>query len=440
MKLNVPTNIAVLMSAIVIASLGACTVNSTANVLEPMPPSQGAFSTGVYRNLFQESNKELSEAQIENKLTETWNQFFESSDENKRLYYPAGSNTNGSLAYILDINDNDVRTEGMSYGMMIAVQMDKQSHFNAIWNWAKTNMQYGTGASKDYFSWHCRPDGSKLDSNSAPDGEEYFAAALFFAAGRWGNGAGIYNYQAEANTILNVMLHKEDMNGGIVGSISNMFGKANQVVFVPSTNANLNGFTDPSYHVAAFYDLFSQWASGYTDQKADRARWTTIANTSRNELFAKAVHPITGLSPSYSNFDGTPRQLNPNDGNDNYSYDAWRVAMNWGVDYAWFAKTENEKAWADRIQAFMDGEGVNTFHNVYTLAGVAQDNYRDSGHVGMVATASLAATNARAYKFTQALWEAPIPTGRYRYYSGLLYFFGLLNNAGHYKIYTPKNI
>jgi endo-1,4-beta-D-glucanase Y len=440
MKSKISNTICKLIGAIMISSLSACAVNSNPSLTEPMPPSQGAFSTGVYRNLFQEWNSELSQTQIQNRLNDTWNQFFESADDNKRLYYPAGSNANGELAYILDIADNDVRTEGMSYGMMIAVQMDKRSHFNAIWNWAKTNMQYATGASKDYFSWHCRPDGSKLDSNSAPDGEEYFAAALFFAAGRWGNGAGIYNYQAQANTILNVMLHKEDQNGGIVGGISNMFGVANQVVFVPSTNANLNGFTDPSYHVAAFYDLFSQWASGYKDKQADRARWTTIANTSRNQLFKASTHPITGLNPNYSNFDGTPKQLNPNDGNDKYAYDAWRVAMNWGVDYAWFAKQDLEKAWADRLQAFMDSEGVNSFHNVYTLAGVAQDNYHDSGHVAMLATAGLAATHARAYKFTQALWEVQIPTGKYRYYSGLLYFFGLLNNAGQYKIYKPNGI
>ncbi len=440
MKFKASNHFFQLIGAIMISSLSACAVNSKPSVLEPIPPSQGAFSTGVYRNLFQESNSSLSQAQIQTRLVDTWNQFFESTDDNQRLYYPAGSNSNGALAYILNPADNDVRTEGMSYGMMISVQMDKQTQFNAIWNWAKTNMQHASGSSQGYFAWHCSPEGTKLDNNAAPDGEEYFAMSLFFAAGRWGNGAGIFDYQAQANNILNVMLHKEDMNGGIVGGISNMFGTANQVVFVPSTNANLNGFTDPSYHVAAFYDLFSRFAAGYTDQQSDRARWASIASTSRNELFGKAVHPSTGLSPNYSNFDGTPKQLNPNDGNNNYAYDAWRVAMNWAVDYAWFAAQDLEKTWADRIQTFMDKEGINSFHNVYTLTGVAQDNYHDAGHIGMLATASLAATNARAYKFSQALWEAQIPTGKYRYYSGLLYFFGLLNNAGAYKIYAPKNI
>lgn len=80
---------------------------------------------------------------------------------------------------------------------------------------------------------------------------------------------------------------------------------------------------------------------------------------------------------------------------------------------------------------------MDSFSNVYTVAGVAQDNYHDSGHVAMVATAGLAATQPRAYDFTRALWEAPKPSGQYRYYSGLLYLFGLLNNAGQYRIYPP---
>jgi endo-1,4-beta-D-glucanase Y len=441
-----------LFGSLLAASLSAC---STAPATEPTvgdnegaimalatpnPPATGAFYSGVYRNLFKEWNSALTTAQIDGKINAAWDQFFVSTDNNKRLYYPAGSNGNGALAYILDVGNNDVRSEGMSYGMMISVQLDKKIHFDAIWNWAKTNMQHASGSRKGYFAWHCQTNGTKLDNNPASDGEEYFAMALFFAAGRWGNGSGIYNYQAEANNILNVMLHKQDMNGGVVDGMTNMFSQYNQVVFVPNTGGNLHLFTDPSYHVPAFYELFSKWASGYTSQSSDRSRWTTITGASRNYLFDKAAHPTTGLSPDYSGFDGVAKQLNPNDGHDKYAYDAWRVAMNWGVDYAWFAAQANEKTWADRIQAFMDSKGVATFSNVYTLAGVAQDSYHDSGHVAMLASASLAATQPRAYKFVEALWNAPIPSGTYRYYSGLLYFFGLLNNSGKYRVYKPAGL
>jgi len=402
------------------------------------PPTTGAYSSGMYRNLVSEAGVT---ANIATRLNNTWDQFFTSTDNNKRLYYPAGSNSDGELAYIYDANDNDVRSEGMSYGMMIAVQMDKQPAFDALWNWSKTYMQQSSGDYQDYFAWHCRTDGTKIDQNPAPDGEEYLAMSLLFAAGRWGNKTGIHNYQKEANDILNVMIHKEDMNGGVVGGVTNMFNDYNQVVFVPSTDSGLNSFTDPSYHVAAFYDLFSQWASGYTDRTADRARWASIADASRYYLFDQAANSSTGLSPDYSEFDGTPKSLNSNDGHDNYAYDAWRVSMNWAVDYAWFAKVDNEKVLVDRLQSFMESKGVSTFNNTYTVGGQALDTYRDSGHVAMLATSSLASTQVRGDKFVQELWNSTqIPSGQYRYYSGLLYFMGLLHTSGNFRIYKPSGV
>ena len=112
--------------------------------------------------------------------------------------------------------------------------------------------------------------------------------------------------------------------------------------------------------------------------------------------------------------------------------------MNWAMDYAWFAAQPQEKVWADRLQGFMASEGVDYFNNVYTLSGQPQDTYHDTGHLAMLAATGLAATDARAYPFVQALWNAPLPTGQYRYYSGLLYTLGLLNVSGHYRIYPPK--
>ena len=81
------------------------------------------------------------------------------------------------------------------------------------------------------------PRAARSDSVPASDGEEYFAMALFFAAHRWGNGAGIYDYESEANAILDTMLHKEEMNGGVVAGVTNMFDRAqHQIVFVPVGN------------------------------------------------------------------------------------------------------------------------------------------------------------------------------------------------------------
>jgi len=38
------------------------------------------------------------------------------------------------------VKHNDVRSEGMSYGMIIAVLLDKQEEFDRLWKWAVQHM------------------------------------------------------------------------------------------------------------------------------------------------------------------------------------------------------------------------------------------------------------------------------------------------------------
>ena len=160
------------------------------------------------------------------------------------------------MAYIEDIGNGDVRSEGMSYGMMMAVQLNKKAEFDRIWKWAKTYMYQTDGPYKGYFAWHCSPDGSKLAANPASDGEEWFVTALFFASGRWGDGETMYNYRQQAQAILDTMRTKNAEDNGIA---TDMFDpSAKQVVFVPSGRNST--FSDPSYHLPAYYELWARWA------------------------------------------------------------------------------------------------------------------------------------------------------------------------------------
>ncbi len=167
--------------------------------------TNGAYHTKKYENLFV-SLLNKSELEVKAKIDSSFNQLFYGEDSTQRVYYPVNKN----MAYIKDINNGDVRTEGMSYGMMIAVQLNKKIEFDRMWKWAKTYMQFNSGQREGYFAWHCRPDGSVIDSNSASDGEEWFVMSLFFASSRWGNGKGIFNYKTEAQNILNAMLSKKE--------------------------------------------------------------------------------------------------------------------------------------------------------------------------------------------------------------------------------------
>jgi oligosaccharide reducing-end xylanase len=386
----------------------------------------GAFATGMYRNLFVEAGHSAQE--VAGKINTAFQQLFHGDPNAQTVYYPAGTNADGALAYLSDINNNDVRTEGMSYGMMIAVQLNKKTEFDALWNWARTYMYRDAPGhpGRGYFSWSMKPDGTPNDDMPAPDGEEYFAMALYFAAGRWGNGAGIYDYQAAADRLLTNMRHRELATGPTshgMRTAGNMFHPEFAMVrFTPDTD-----FTDPSYHVPAFYELWARWGP-----EADRPFWAQAATASR-DFFQKVTNPVTGLAPDYANFDGTLRGGT----RDNFQYDAWRVAMNWSVDWSWWAKDVRERPLSDRLQAFFETKGLAGYGNRYTLDGNQLGNDHSTGLVAMNAVAGLAATQPRARQFVEALWNLTIPSGRYRYYDGMLYLMALLHCGGEFRIWPP---
>jgi oligosaccharide reducing-end xylanase len=382
-------------------------------------PDQGAFTSGRYRNLFKEMLHK-SDADIQAKLDAAWKQLFYGDDATQRVYYPVGTD----MAYIMDIGNGDVRTEGMSYGMMIAVQMNKKEEFDRIWKWARTYMYQKDGPYRGYFAWHCKCSGEQLAANPASDGEEWFAMALLFASGRWGEGTGDQAYRAQAQAMLDTMLHKEDQKSDLA---TNMFdAKTKQVVFVPTIGRD-SSFTDPSYHLPAYYELWAHWAD------KDNEFWAQAAQASR-EFFRKAANPKTGLMPDYAGFDGAPTGGDHAD----FRFDAFRAVSNVAVDHAWFGADQWQHEQCNRQLEYFDSQGIDKYVNQYSLEGKPLSSDRSTGLIAMNAVAALIATTGCAPEFVQALWDAPIPSGKWRYYDGLLYMLALLHASGNFRIYPPQ--
>ena len=382
----------------------------------PTPASVGAVSTGKYRNLFKELG--YSDAEIDKKVESAWQKFFYGTDE-ERIYYPVGDD----MAYIYTADTDDVRSEGMSYGMMICVQMDKQEEFNRLWKWAKTYMQHTSGEFKGYFAWQMNTNGTKKDNTPAADGEEYFATSLLFASARWGNGEGIYNYNKEAQEILTTMLHQADDGVGV-----NMFNREHKMpVFCPIGNAAT--FSDPSYHLPAFYEVWAREA------EQDKDFWSEAAEASRQH-FKDATNEKTGLGPDYSEYSGAAK----NEGNHgDFRFDAWRIAANIACDYAWWAQDDWATTHANRIQSFFYDQGVDSYGNQWSLDGKNLSPDHSPGLVAMNATASLASSDKKSWSFLEDLWNISPTTGKYRYYDGCLYMMGLLHCSGKFRAYLSGN-
>ncbi len=97
----------------------------------------------------------------------------------------------------------------MSYGLMVAVQTGHKAEFEAIWNWANTYLLItdSKNPAVGYYAWSMNTDGTPRSDSPAPDGEKYFVVSLYFAAHPWGNGTGLYDYDAQANRLLKLMRH-----------------------------------------------------------------------------------------------------------------------------------------------------------------------------------------------------------------------------------------
>jgi oligosaccharide reducing-end xylanase len=373
-----------------------------------------AGTNRVYRNLFHEVG--ISERDVEVRIEQAWaTMFFGPADE--RLYWPSGPDE----GYIVDTGNNDVRTEGMSYAMMMAVQRNDRDVFRRLWNWARNHMQHQTGKYEGYFAWSANLDGTLRAQGPASDGEEYFALALFFASHRWGEGEAPHDYAAQARRILRECVHK-----GETGPGDPMWDPDSALIrFVPETR-----WTDPSYHLPHFYELFAKWAD-----PSDRDFWLRAASASRRYL-PLACHPETGLAPEYSEFDGSPHQAPWDYGHHLFYSDSYRVAANLGLDALWSGGSDWHRDTADKILAFLARQDRNDLR-MYHLDGTPTDE--PALHpLGLVATCAMGALATDSPQSRQAVlrfWEEPLRTGPRRYYDNCLAFFALLALGGRYRIW-----
>ena len=381
-------------------------------------------------NVFKEAG--YSQAAIDAKVDKAYKDLFEST---AGIYFEVGD----SMAYVSDLKNHDARTEGLSYGMMVAVQLNKKEVFDRIWRWSKRYLQHQDGPREAYFAWSIDPTTLKKNSEgSASDGELYFVTDLLFASNRWGNNSGI-NYYAEARRILDAMWKKDG-----TGDIFNLINTAHkQISFVPEGNGYT--WTDPSYHLPAFMEIWAMYAKDGHEQF-----YKDCADTSRAYLH-RATHPVTGLNPDYSEFSGAPHDTRwiPVA----FRYDSWRVPMNIAMDYAWFAKDAAwQQEYAKRLQRFFRSKGIDSFEDQFNLDGSRPASILQAGgfkklrhSIGLVAAvASTAMINKEksSHDFIHALWNEklqPYEDGYFDpYYDGLLYLFSLMHLSGKYQIITPE--
>ena len=372
----------------------------------------------TYPNPFKELGK--TDAEIAMKIADAFQKLFYGDPNLQAIYVPMGTDQ----AYIQDTLHIDKRTEGIGLAMMICHPADKRAEFDRLWTYADMQMKQKDPPRRGYFESRCDTLTATTVACDDPYGEEQMLTALIFANDRWGSGTGPVNYEAGALALLDVMRHKEDENGGVIGGITDTFDSTIGLpVHLPEVM--YAGVGRPSIAMPAYYDL---WA-----QATDDPFWTRAAAAARN-YWQQSAHPTTGLMPVRATLsDGKPdASLGI------FDSEAYRAHVNMALDSAWARGAKD--AWevargespADVLHQQRNGDlrrGVlDRRHEVI-------DSSRDFALIAANGIIAMVADRPGKDAYMNAVWEMSTPTGPARYYSGILYLTALLILSGQYIVW-----
>ena len=316
-------------------------------------------------------------------------------------------------ALIKDVlHHDDVRTEGMGLGMVIAVALDRKDVFDQLWSYTQANLAIDSGAAQGYFNSLCDEDlvTTCLDTY----GMQQFALALVLANGRWPSAS----YSHDALAILDQLQH----------GIGDPFDAKTHLVreepkLVPPE------YTRSALEMPGAYWL---WAQATGD-----SFWTEAATAARQHLVS-AANTTTGLWPLRSDFSGNPVT-------GDFTEQAYRTELNLALDALWGkggaskADADNQEKLADLLLAFFKAQGLKTYGATFTVAGDPIDSTHAQALVSVNGALVVAASRTDVNKddriaFANFLWTQEIPTGKNRYYDGLLYMMSMLIMSGQLQV------
>lgn len=418
-----PRTIRGALALALVASCGS-TVDSLGYDGADGPPLRPLTGPASYPNAFRDLLGK-TDAEINAKIAAAFAQLFHGDPQTQAIYVPVGTDR----ALIQDVFHGDVRTEGIGYAMLIAVELGKRDELDRLWLYAKNTLQITDGPPAGYFKSFCDLEASTVDCLD-PFGLQQMVMALILAHDRYtraGAGPGPVDYQADAKRLLALMRHKQDQNGGVVGGVTDTFDASTRLVFdVPDVSAA--GVGRPAIEMPAYYDL---WAQATGDPF-----WTGAAVAARS-YWQRSAHPMTGLFPVRATFaTGAPVI-----GSANFEAESYRTLLNLVLDGIWGAQAGAE-GWtndeSDRLLGFFQRLGLTTYGGAFTLDGsVTITTFHESALVAMNGVTALTATATLPERtsFINAVWNQDLVTGFTRYYPGLLDLLALLALSGQLRVY-----
>jgi endo-1,4-beta-D-glucanase Y len=336
---------------------------------------------------------------------------------------------NGAGPVIRPENNNDTVSEGIAYGMLIAVNMNDKSTFDNLYTYWKGKK--GDGSSTAGLMTWCQSTGGNACSSlggSATDADEDAAFALIQAGKVFGG-----TYASDAAGLISDIWAKD------IDSANNLPTYGSH-----ATNSTTSNPTNPSYFAPAYYRIFATIDTSHA--------WGTVASNSLSAI--NALAGTNGLVPAWCTNKCTAAGSGGVYQQDTiYQYDAHRVPMRVGLDYCWNA-TPAAKTYTDKITNFFAtnaNAGVNGIGRIFDLytpasgspaAGSAPNSASIIGTAAVGAMASPSAAGSFLNDAYQGVFDmvtrgklAPVDTAGktpYSYYNATVGMLTLLMMTGNF--------
>lgn len=244
---------------------------------------------------------------------------------------------------------NSTVSEGIAYGMIIAVAMDDQPLFDGLWQYALAFMN-----ANGLMNWYIAPDGSKaLGVGGATDADEDMAWALVMAHRQWGGKGSlkesylsyakrhidrVYEFEVDHDKWPDMLIPGDDWRG------HNVF--------------------NPSYFAPHQYRIFGEVSGNVEGWQRVIDKGYEIVEASLN---ARNGNRENGLVPAWCDAEGTPVEAFPG-AMKNYQYDSARLPFRIGQDYA-YHRDPRARAYLEKVSRFFTRIGANQIVDGYELDG-----------------------------------------------------------------------
>jgi endo-1,4-beta-D-glucanase Y len=250
-------------------------------------------------------------------------------------------------------------SEGIGYGMILAVYLDDQKLFDNLWNYEQIHLD-GNGL----MNWEIGPDGNVTSggTGAATDGDEDMAWALVMADRQWGGkGALSDSYLNHAKKLIDLVWNFE-------------VDHTRAEMLKPGDSWGNVDVTNPSYFAPAAFRVFGQVTGKASD-------WNKVVTGNydilERSLNATSGNANNGLVPAWCNSSGAPTTAFA--GSPTYfQNDSTRTPFRVGQDYCHFGEPR-AKTYLAKISSFYANIGVANIVDGYELNGTPKPDRAVNG-------------------------------------------------------------